>query len=592
MRFPKHKFTAISVSAIALLLLASFPNRVSAQAPIEPERLPARTSFYFVWRGAPAAAVRRANSLLALWDDPEFAPVRAAFFENLVKDSAKDKSKPAPTREEIEQYATLVENPFLFGYSGEPEESARKSAPVKAGDAAQKWNGFFWVYDRTGKEALLAKAILQMRSQAKEPPQISAVTLAGVSALKLQLKNETTYWAETGKFAIAASEPRVFEEIVARLNAAPASGRTLADLAAYKEAQPFLAKGSLLEFFFRVPSLKEMAPAAKPGEFNFGPALDALHLDAVHSICGSVSLDGPRTRMRGALLGDAAEGTLFDVWSDGSATSRLAALVPADAISFNETTLNFVGMYRLLHNAVKGMSPTGQTGTLDIMETATQTRIGMPLADALALFTGEFATIQTGSDFDQRKSIFVLGIQKKPETLKLVRTLVGDRITSERNEGDVTYLKLSTHGGTSNAGTVQWGAYQVAVTPELIAGSGRMDVLRTALAQRGQGGKAPSLASQAAFQAARGRFPQALNGFAFADFQRVDWDAVKGRWLAEMTKSSTAAAARGNSRASISAAAPTWFEALNPQVFARHLHTASSGTWKDAAGLKFDGWIE
>jgi len=33
---------------------------------------------YLIWRGTPAGDARKANSLLALWDDPDLAPVRAA----------------------------------------------------------------------------------------------------------------------------------------------------------------------------------------------------------------------------------------------------------------------------------------------------------------------------------------------------------------------------------------------------------------------------------------------------------------------------------------------------------------------------------
>src|SRR3989442_4179207 len=102
-----------------------------------------------------------------------------------------------------------------------------------------------------------------------------------------------------------------------------------------------------------------------------------------------------------------------------------------------------------------------------MMEAGIQTRIGMRLPDALALFSGQIGSIQTAPDLDPAKQVYVLGIQKKPETLKLLRTLLSDKISSEKNEGDATFLKISTHGGESQAGTMQWGAYQLAVTPHL-----------------------------------------------------------------------------------------------------------------------------
>ena len=74
--------------------------------------MPPRTTAYLIWRGTPAGDPRKANSLLALWDDPDFAPVRAAMFENVTSTADKDSAKQALTREEAEQYSTLLENCF------------------------------------------------------------------------------------------------------------------------------------------------------------------------------------------------------------------------------------------------------------------------------------------------------------------------------------------------------------------------------------------------------------------------------------------------------------------------------------------------
>lgn len=583
-----RSFGIRAVLALAAMLAAA--SRAPAQAPIEPERLPAKTYFYLVWRGAPPAAARQANALFALWDDPDFAPVRAAMAEKLVNESGQDNSKRALTREEIEEYSALLENPFLLGYYGEPDEHRRKSATAEGRDSAPKWNGMFFVYDRTGKEALLAKAIVSMRAQEKETPKLTEVTLAGVSALKVERKTEASYWAETGKYAVSAGEPQVFEEIVDRLNGKAGGGRSLGELTAYKEAQPPMGKGSIIEFFLRVPNLKEWVLAPKPGEPDARMIVEAMNLEAVHALAGSVSLDGARTRTQGALLGDASEGTLFDIWASGETDFASAALVPADAVAYSQGRLNLLGIYNFLERAIRSFAPKGQTGVLDLMESAAQSRIGMPLPEALALFSGEFAMIQTAPDLDDQKTVLMLGIRKKAETLKLLRTALSDRITSERNEGETMFLKISTHGGESGAGTVQWGAYQVAVTPHFILGAPRTDALRTVLAQSAAAGA--GFTSQARYQQARARFPQALNGFSFYDLQRVDWDGVKTRLLTQAKKSSKAAAASSGAKKDPPAQAMPWLEQLNPQVFSRHLHTASSASWKDATGLKLDAWMD
>src|SRR5260370_23782297 len=94
------------------------------------------------------------------------------------------------------------------------------------------WSGMFFAYDRTGKELLLAKAILRLRSQEKEPPKISPVTIAGSPVLKIERKNDVTYWGEHGKYAVSAADPGVFEEIAARLDGKAAAG-SLAQTAPY-----------------------------------------------------------------------------------------------------------------------------------------------------------------------------------------------------------------------------------------------------------------------------------------------------------------------------------------------------------------------
>jgi len=69
-----------------------------AQAPLEPAQMPARTMFYVIWRGTPAGDARKSNSLRALWDDPDLAPIRAAALRNMQSSSAKDPSQPQFSR--------------------------------------------------------------------------------------------------------------------------------------------------------------------------------------------------------------------------------------------------------------------------------------------------------------------------------------------------------------------------------------------------------------------------------------------------------------------------------------------------------------
>src|SRR2546427_2266172 len=225
---------------IAVLLMLVFAHCSAAQAPIEPERLPSQTIFYVVWRGAPSPAARQANTLFALWDDPDVAPLRSALAENLFKDSGTDKtlgdraagnSKQAVTREEMEEYAALIENPFVLGYYAEPEGARARNVSLQKADHAAKWSGFYFVYDRTGKEALLTKAILRLRAQDKEPPRITAATPAGVPLVKGESKTGTTHLGETGKNAVRSGGATGFGGIVSPPKTGKGRPRGAAELA-------------------------------------------------------------------------------------------------------------------------------------------------------------------------------------------------------------------------------------------------------------------------------------------------------------------------------------------------------------------------
>src|SRR5882724_4243811 len=163
-----------------------------AQAPLEPAQLPSRTVFYLIWRGAPAADVRKANSLMALWDDADFAPVRSALASNILSSSQEKSANQKLTPEELQEYASLLENGFTLGYLGETAKRSAASAPALKDAKPRAWNGMFFVYDRTGKESLIAKAILRMRAQAKEAPVLTPLMIGGVPVLKVESKNGAT----------------------------------------------------------------------------------------------------------------------------------------------------------------------------------------------------------------------------------------------------------------------------------------------------------------------------------------------------------------------------------------------------------------
>jgi hypothetical protein len=580
---------------IAMFLFVFGTNSARAQAPLEPAQMSPRTSFYLIWRGTPAPAARNANSLLALWDDPDFAPVRSALAAGMLSDSKEKSPQAKLTPEELGEFATLLENSFTLGYLSEPAKHSRSNATGSnssaPGDAKPPaWNGLFFVYDRTGKEALLAKAILRLRAEEKEIPRLSQIAIGNVQVLKAEHKSSVTYWAENGKYAVSTSERSVMEDLLGQLEAKAPGAASLAQSAAYQEAQPILGSG-LLEFFLRIPDLKDLAADSKAGMFQIRPLLDAARLDAVHSLSGHVTFEGAKTHVQAAILGEAAAGTPFDIWATGQPSPASLALVPANAVSYTSGQVNFLGIYDTVKRIARAAFPQAQQGNADILDTLAQSRLGMPLPDALALLTGEFASMQTSPSLDTAKQVFFLGIRKKPETLKLFRAIFGDQLTSERNEGDVTFLKISLGGNQGSAGVAQWHFFNVAVTSDMVLGANRIDTLREVLANRSNGSAAAGLAAVPQFQAGRAQFPENLNGRSYIDFQKVDWLAVKDRW-AEEAKKNSPAKSMNSSQKTAPAKTPEWLSQANPQVLPRHLHYSSSVSWKDSKGLHWDQWVE
>src|SRR5215475_7345504 len=149
-------------AVICIFLPLAHTNSAQTAPSIDPSRFPKNTVFYVFWRGAPPAEARGANSLYALWDDPGFAPARNALFDSFLHDARKSgETKPQPTREEVAEYTTLLENPMAIGFVTDPEAKSKSGTTKSDGtnsasakpETMHKWNGFFLVYDRSGKEA-------------------------------------------------------------------------------------------------------------------------------------------------------------------------------------------------------------------------------------------------------------------------------------------------------------------------------------------------------------------------------------------------------------------------------------------------------
>jgi hypothetical protein len=224
--------------------------------------------------------------------------------------------------------------------------------------------------------------------------------------------------------------------------------------------------------------------------------------------------------MQAAIFGDAAPGTPFDSWPSSPGTPASLAFAPADTISFSAGQINFMGIYTIIKRIAQAAFPQGQQGNADMLDTLAAARIGMPLADALSLPTGEFASMQTSPSLDTAKQVYFLGIRRKPETLKLMRAVFSDQLTSERNEGDVTFLKMSLGGRQASAGVAQWNFFNVAVMPDMMIGASAWRA--RALSESCKDRLRLSLATVPQFRASCAKFPENLNSAGYAIFKKVD----------------------------------------------------------------------
>ena len=124
-------------SILAVLILTVAPAAALGQSKLDPGALPKSTTFYLAWHGTPCGDARKANSLLALWDDADFAPLRDSMFEAILRQSPTSKRTPsALNQEELREYASLLDNEFIVGYIGNPHPPeaapARRQLPPPA----------------------------------------------------------------------------------------------------------------------------------------------------------------------------------------------------------------------------------------------------------------------------------------------------------------------------------------------------------------------------------------------------------------------------------------------------------------------------
>lgn len=568
-------------SAFAVLFFS--PNLARAQNSSIADRLPPNTWFYQHWRGMNSlATAQKTNHLLELWTDPDFAQVRQALVQQLYSSATKDTKKTAPTEQDFSSVLSLLENPLTIGFAG--NLAAAKESPEGTRSAPSP--GFFLAYDAKGKEAIVQ--LLQVLSQAnsKEEPAVSSYAFGDTKVEKLPSANGDSYRAWSGNYFLMSNQKEIIEELITRFRSRERPAASLAQQKEYQEIHPQIGSDAALEWFARIPDLSKLGPS-KPGDKNFADFAHRLHLEQIHVMGGGVSFSGKATRLRGAILGDTSPGSLFDIFGPSGATFATQPLVSHGPL-FSISRHNFAALWTTVRQAIALSLNDTQAASFASFESLAEKFLGMPVADALKLFTGEFASVTSFSTDGTTLQIHAATIQKPEEVLRVLRAVLGPMIANEDQAGSVDYLDLAVPYRDPQTQGQRRKFYYMAVTPEMILVAPRKAMAREGVAQMQSKVVSTSAATSAAppsFAPMRSLVPAKLSGLGYGDLTQVPWDKLISSYADE-------AAARVQKSSQPNQSSADWLKQLNPAVFSRYLHSSVSGWWKDSHGVYFDSYVQ
>jgi len=580
MRFISRVFVAI--------VLCSFSTWAQSAPPVD--RLPKDTTFFFAWNGqASVDKARATNSLLRLWDDPEFANARQALMDRAARDS---KSAPdAHSKEKMDAFLAVAGNPFIVGMASLPESKA-KTVLASSGGGRRAPSGFFLIYDVTGKTEAYQKLVKLWSDTATEKPVLTTTSFSGITITQEESSKSTNFSATTGNYVVQADSREVIEKLITRLSG-PAPAESIVSTPAYQAAAAQRVPDAFCEMFVRMPDLSKLEIPPTQG-MNFAAMIKAMRFDRMHAFTLSASLAGNGTRMRFAVLGNTAPGSLFDLFAASGNEFRTLALAPAGS-SYSANRIDLAALYKTIRTALQaGLSPE-QANQFETMETMLGGQIGMNIGDAMQAISGEFATISLDSEtkgntadgsaaFDPTRNLYVLTITRPDDVLKLVQLLGGKNITSETSEGGATILAITLPytDPTTNAQRKRF--HYIGITSNLLIVAPRKAVLREVIARASapQGPASGGLAADPAFIQARSHFPQNLTSLGYSDLSHMPWQFLIDAMIQEAGKKES------------EKLTPLETEALRalPMVLSRYLKASYGGMWKDRTGIFMDTYIE
>jgi hypothetical protein len=578
---------AILASALMVALLAAATAR--AQSADIAARLPVRTVAFVEWHGTAAATSdAQQNHVLQMMADPAMAPLWLGLAANFEKSQQNSKA-PAPPLS-LPEAVSLLQNPAAFGiielpHAAEETLGGKPAQPVTV----------FMVYDATGKAALIEELQAASATSGANPPTISHYDFHGVSVQVSSRKTGESYSALAGTYFLGADDKQTIEQLITRFGSAAAPADSVTQRPEYAEVRKFIGSDAAFDYFARVPDLKQWIPAATKDKntANAMKFINGLHLEKIHAMGGSVNFAGEAMRMRGAILGDTQPVSPFD-FAGASSPSFHTLAIAGNAPEFTVSRVNFGALYRLMMEAIGAVLPPQQAATIQSAQGMAQGFLGMPIQNALDLFTGELASASSFSDDGAQQRVFAASIQQPDSVLRILRAMLGPMTLSEDESGDVTTLDIAYPYRDPLTGLTRRKLYYVAVTPQMLLVAPRKAMVREAM----EALKSPATNTAPAgkgifddpdYAKMRALLPEKLSGLGAENLAQIPWDAVWANFSQQWQEGSKQPA--HNSKTAYSPDY-SWMKLVNPDVIPRHLHMAVSGWWKDASGVYFDAYVQ
>jgi hypothetical protein len=585
--------SAIWLAALSVMSLGA--ATVRAQSSEIVPRLPASTVGLVEWRGSGALTADSAeNHVVQLMADPAMAPLwlgMAADFQKRQKES-----KTPPPVLSLPEMVSLLQNPAVFGVIQLP----RVAETAPAGKPAARM-AVFVVYDATGKTALIEKWDTATATRGPNPPKVTHYNFGGTSVEVRSHEKSESYLAQAGHYFLASDQKAAIEELITRFRNADAPADSITQRPEYAEVQKFIGSGAALDYFVRVPNLRELTPA-NPKNPAGEKIIESIHLDKVHAAGGAVGFAGPAMRVRGAIFGNTQPTGPFDIAGESGTMFRTQAIASGEP-QYSVSRVNFAAIYRLFYGAIVPSLPQQQAANVAAMEGAVQGYLGMSIPDALELFTGEVASASSFASDGTEERVFAATIQKPESVLHILRAVLGPMTLAEDTYGDATTLDIAFPYRDPTTGLRRRTMYYVAVTPQMLLVAPRKAILREVLEK--SSAKATSAEAAGAtkgpfadpqYAQLRALMPAKLSGLGVTDISAIPWGPVFANLETRVEKSEQLAAQQAAQRSKNGQAAPapeyTWLKLVDPQVIPRHLHIAVSGWWKDANGVYFDSYLQ